>query len=270
MQIYRWMDIGTAKPSRDIRAAIPHHLIDILDPDQNYNAGRFVQDADKVIEKLQPRKKPAILLGGTSLYLKSLIHGIIPVPYISEPVKTQINQLIENKGVKGCYQKLEEIDPESALKLHPNDVSRISRALEVVWETGKSIQLLQHQHQFRQRRYEVFFIGTYWPRVELYQRIDQRVLKIINDGLIEESENLLRLGYSPDLAPLKSIGYKQAFQYLDQKISKTEMIADIQQKSRHYAKKQITWYKGDARIKQLTCNRLTPKILTQVDHFLNA
>ncbi|MCP4750297.1 MAG: tRNA (adenosine(37)-N6)-dimethylallyltransferase MiaA [Proteobacteria bacterium] len=269
MQIYRWMDIGTAKPSLEMRSAVPHHLIDILDPDESYNAGKFVTDADHVIHTLERKKKPAILLGGTNLYLKSLIHGIIPVPEISTDVKRQVQKLLEEEGVAGCYQKLDQLDAKSAESLHANDVSRISRALEVVLETGKSIRDFQHQHRFHQQRYDVFFIGTHWPRETLYQRINQRVLNMVEEGLVEEAENLLWRGYSTDLPPLKSIGYKQAFLFLNNQLDHDEMIADIQQKSRHYAKKQITWYKKDQRIHWIDTNEMTDKTYTEVMGHLN-
>ncbi len=269
MQIYRWMDIGTAKPTEEMRSAVPHHLIDILTPDQSYNAGKFSQDAAPIIHKLYKRGRPVILLGGSNLYLKALIHGIIPVPEISPSIKKDIRQLHTRQGVSGCYLRLRQLDPFSALKLHPNDISRISRALEVVLETGKSIQEFQIRHKFEHRKYDVFFIGADWPREVLYQRINQRVVAMVEDGLVEEAENLLWRGYSTNLPSLRSIGYRQAFLYLSDKISFEEMVTDIQQKSRRYAKKQITWHRKDDSIHWLKNNELTEDIHAKLHRFLD-
>ncbi|MBU2644301.1 tRNA (adenosine(37)-N6)-dimethylallyltransferase MiaA [bacterium] len=269
MQIYRWMDIGTAKPSAEMRAEIPHHLIDICNPDELYNAGQFSLDADRVITQLQERSKIPILLGGTNLYIKSLIHGIIPVPVISTDIKRNIQTLLAEKGLAHCYQQLQALDPKSAAKLHPNDVSRVSRALAVVMETGRSIQEFQEQHRFSQERYKVLFIGTCWPRDILYQRINQRVLAMVAAGLVDEAESLLWRGYSSELPSMKSIGYKQAFSFLDDKISHSEMVAGIQQKSRHYAKKQLTWYRNDPEVRWLNGNTIDDATYAAVWRFLN-
>ncbi len=270
MQIYRWMDIGTAKPSASERAEVPHHLIDILTPDKPYNAGQFAQDADQVIAELQERGKPVILLGGTNLYIRALIHGMIPVPEISAPVKVEIKRMLAEKGLAHCYQQLQSLDPKSAAKLHPNDVARISRALAVFLETGRSIQDLQEEHGFNQMRYQPLFIGTRWPREVLYQRINQRVLMMVEAGLVEEAESLLWRGYGSGLPSLRSIGYRQAFEFLDEKIDHDEMISDIQQKSRHYAKKQMTWYRNNPDVHWLDGNDLGENDIRFVQRFLDS
>jgi tRNA dimethylallyltransferase len=269
MQVYRWMDIGTAKPSVLMQGKVPHHLIDILNPDDSYNAGQFAKDADQVIAKLQQQNKPAILLGGTNLYVRSLIHGIIPVPAISPDITQGIQSQLREKGLSFCYQQLQQLDPLSAQKLHPNDVSRISRALAVVLETGRSIQEFQQQHGFNQERYEVLFIGTRWPRDILYQRINRRTLMMVAEGLVDEAESLLWRGYSSNLPSMKSIGYKQAFAFLDDQINRAEMVAEIQQKSRHYAKKQLTWYRNKPDVLWLQGNEIDELSISRVKRFLN-
>ena len=269
MQVYRWMDIGTAKPSVQMQAEVPHHLIDILNPDDSYNTGQFVEDADQVITKLQQDNKRSILLGGTNLYIKALVHGIIIVPEISPEIKQGIQSQLRDKGLPYCYQQLQQLDPLGAQKLHPNDVSRISRALEVVTETGHSILEYQQHHGFNQERYKVLFIGTRWPRDVLYQRINQRVLLMIEEGLIDEAESLLWRGYSSDLPSMKSIGYKQAYAYLDNQINHAEMVSDIQQKSRHYAKKQLTWYRNNPDVHWLQGNVIDEPALAKVKRFLD-
>ncbi len=269
MQVYRWMNIGTAKPSAQMQAEVPHHLIDILNPDDSYNAGQFAKDADQVIAKLRRQNKPSILLGGTNLYIKALIHGIIPVPEISPEIKRGIQSQLREKGLLFCYQQLQQLDPLGAQQLHPNDVARISRALAVVTETGHSILEYQQQHGFNQERYKVLFIGTHWPRDVLYQRINQRVLLMVEEGLIDEAENLLWRGYSSVLPSMKSIGYKQAVAFLDNQINHAGMITDIQQKSRHYAKKQLTWYRNSPDVHWLQGNVIDEPALAKVKRFLD-
>ena len=268
MQVYRWMDIGTAKPSPEMRAAVPHHLIDILNPDEAYNAGKFTEDADNIIHQLVKREKPAILLGGTNLYLKALIHGIIPIPVVSISIKTIVQGIYDSGGVEACYEELNQVDPRSAEKLHPNDVSRIMRALGVVMETGTSIQEYQDQHRFEEDRYQVLTIGLQWPRDTLYKRINHRVISMVDEGLIEEVESLLERGYHPELPSMKSIGYRQTCQFLNGEIDKGEMIAEIQQKSRHYAKKQLTWHRNEPEIEWLDEGKLTETVFSTVVSFL--
>lgn len=245
MQIYRSMDIGTAKPAPALLKRVPHHLIDILNPDELYNAGMFCDDADAVISRLVGERTPSVLVGGTALYFRSLINGIIPVPEISETVRSDVRNTAKNNGVEAIYQRLLQADPISAKALHPNDITRLSRALEVYMETGVSIREFQERHRFSEQRYNALFIGTAWSREDLYQRINRRVEIMVEEGLIEETRNLLEMGYGPDLPSMNSIGYRQAVQYIEGELSLDEMIRDIQQKSRRYAKKQITWYKKD-------------------------
>lgn len=256
MQVYRKMDIGTAKPNPALLKRIPHHLIDILNPDEIYNAGMFCNDADAVIRKLVDDNAAPILVGGTALYFRALINGIIPVPEISETVRNDVRNSAKHHGVESVYQKLLELDPISAQSLHPNDITRLSRALEVYLETGMSIREFQDRHQFSEQRYDALFIGTAWSREELYRRINRRVEIMVEEGLVEETRNLLETGYSPDLPSLNAIGYRQAVQYLEGKLSLDEMIRDIQQKSRRYAKKQLTWYRKDDTIRWIDGKRL--------------
>jgi tRNA dimethylallyltransferase len=269
MQIYRHMDIGTAKPSPQELSQIPHHLINILDPDQDYNAGKFAEDADNIILGLSQKKKTAILVGGTGLYIRALINGIIEVPDISTRIREKVRQLAADPGVEECYRQLKELDPQSAQKLHPNDISRISRALEIVLETGNSIQDYQRDHRFQDQRYEVLYIGVSWPRDVLYDRINERVIRMIDEGLVEETRALLEMGYGEHLASMNSIGYKQSVSYIKGKMTVNEMIGDIQQKSRRYAKKQITWYKKDETVHWLDKAILKKEDLALVRQFLN-
>jgi len=172
-------------------------------------------------------------------------------------------------GVASCYTELKRLDPESAARLHPNDKSRIMRALGVIMETGTSIQVYQNAHRFEENRYQVLSLGIKLARETLYDRINRRVIAMVQSGLVDEAQDLLDRGYHPELPPLKSIGYKQSFQYLNKKIEMDEMIADIQQKSRHFAKRQMTWYRKDPNINWLEDGSLTEKVSSDVESFLN-
>ena len=268
MQIYRGMDIGTAKPPPEQRTKIKHHLIDILNPEERFNAGVFADLAGKIITTNSDPYVPSILVGGTGLYLKALLYGITPAPEASEEVNSIIEDVLDAKGIAGCYERLQELDPESAEKLHPNDKARITRALQVILMTGRSICDLQSEHPFKEGQYEIFFVGIKWPRDVLYQRINLRVEAMVDQGLIEETNKLLAQGCSPSLASLNSIGYKQAVSLLQGKIDKPTMIREIQQKSRHYAKKQITWYRKDERIRWISPGESYDNLFKEIDRFL--
>jgi tRNA dimethylallyltransferase len=268
MQIYKYMDIGTAKPTSEELLTTPHHLINIIPPDSHYNAGMFVEQADAAIQVIGQQNKIPIILGGTSLYIRTLIDGMIGAPEAPADIKRKIQQEIQEKGLEYCYAQLNELDPESASELHANDTSRIVRALEVFLTTGQSIKTLQKKHRFEDRRYQTFFIGLDWPREVLYQRINERVKIMVRQGLIKETAGLLKKGYNKELPALNSIGYRQAILLLEGKMTQDEMIADIQQKTRRYAKKQMTWYRKNHEINWLAGNQLTSAMLKKIFHFL--
>ena len=268
MQIYRGMDIGTAKPTLQQRSQIKHHLIDILDPEERFNAGIFADLAGKIIKTNTTKNIPSILVGGTGLYLKVLLYGITPAPEASEEVQTVIKDILDEKGVAGCYERLLELDRESADKLHPNDIARITRALQVILMTGRSLCDIQREHHYEEGKYEIFFVGINWPRNELYQRINVRVEEMVRQGLVEETKKLLDKGYSPTLQSLNSIGYKQASALIQGKINQLNMVKEIQQKSRHYAKKQITWYRKDQRIRWISPGESYDNLFEEIDRFL--
>jgi len=236
LQVYQGMDIGTAKPSLAERALVPHHLIDILTPDQAYNAGRFAHDASAALTGILQRGRPALLLGGTHLYHQALIQGMVEAPEASAVTKARVAALGPSPA---RYQALTQADPETAARLHPNDVARVTRALEVAWETG--IPLTEWRRQQRPPRHEVMYLAPWWPREQLYQRINQRCQAMLERGLLQETQGLLNQGYAPSLPPLRSLGYLQAVAHLQGKINQETMLSQMQQKTRHYAKKQLTW-----------------------------
>lgn len=248
MQVYRTMDIGTAKPTQKEQAQATHHMIDIRNPDEPINAGDYREIASKIIATLHEQKKIPVLVGGTGLYMRALTGGLIETPEIPGDIHEEVWNAFREQGLKTCYERLSVLDQDAANQLHPNDSTRILRALEVRLATGKSIKSFQKQHQFNHSPYKVTYLAIDWDRQILYDRINQRVLLMVEEGLIEETETLLNKGFSPDLAALKSIGYLQAVQFLQGKMSKDQMIADIQQKTRRYAKKQLTWNRRNEEI----------------------
>ena len=269
-QIYRYMDIGTAKPTPKERAAIPHHLIDILEPEQPYSAGKFVADADRVITRLVRNQTPCIILGGTSLYIRALMRGIVSVPTTPPDLKKEIFDMVAQQGLSACFDKLKRLDPKSAKILHPNDISRICRALEVVLHTGRSIRDFQGEHRFQTERYKGYYLGIWWERDVLYDRINRRVNMMVQDGLIDEVAALIGKGYHKFLPAMRSIGYKQAVQYLAGSMTKEEMLRDIQQKTRRYAKKQITWCRRNKDINWLHQNKVTDPAKGEIFAFLES
>ena len=255
VQIYKKLDIGSAKPSRSILRKIPHHLVDIIDPDQKYSAGRFVLDATQSINSMQ--KKIPILIGGNWLYVRSLVYGMASLPVISEKTKIQVKTLFE-KG-QG-YQMLQEKDPLSAKKIHPQDSQRILRALEVFLSSGKSIFSF-HKKQKKKEYYQPLFLGIKISKEELHRKIDQRVLDMFRSGWIAEVESLLK-NYPASIPAFNSIGYRQVVDFLQSSSPKNSsknqaMIQEIQQKSRQYAKRQRTWYKRVESVYWRSCSEFS-------------
>ncbi len=245
LQFYKELDIGTAKPSEEDKKTVPHHLYDILRPDEEFNAARFVELADEVVKDLLARGKLPILVGGTGLYLRAFEYGLFPVE-VPEEIREAIRKRAE-RDLKGLYQELLQRDPKYAKKISPNDRVRITRALEVIYATGKPFSDFHEENPFfrKRKRHSILKIGLTLPRKELYLRINQRVLKMIEAGWIEEVKELLSKGYSSELKPFKAIGYKYLIEYLEGKMSLERAIALIQRDTRRYAKRQLTWFKKE-------------------------
>ena len=248
VQVYRGLDVGTAKPSAGERRRVPHHLIDILDPDQEYSAALFRRHADEVIHRLHLKEIPIFVAGGTGLYLKGLNRGLFRGPAGDAQLRASMYQRAESVGEGDLYQELQRLDPEAACRIHPHDVFRIIRALEVCTLAGKPISHFQREHGFRESPYEILKIGLYREREELYRRIESRVEKMLEMGWVEEVQSLLGRGYSPQLKSMHSLGYKHIVSHLSGEIGLTRAIDLIKRDTRRYAKRQITWFKTDPEI----------------------
>jgi tRNA dimethylallyltransferase len=248
LQLYRHLDIGTAKPSREERGIVPHHIIDIVDPDEEFNAGKFRAEARKAIEELDRSGKGVILVGGTYLYVKVLLSGLIEDLPADQEIRNSLKKLRSEFGTEYVYERLKSLDPGAAARIHPNDYVRTERALEVFYLTGEKISHLQSLHEFGERDYEYIKIGIAVERGELRGRIDARVDKMMDEGLVEEVKKLRLMGYGPELKPMQSIGYKEINRYLDGEIGLEEAVGLIKRDTKRFAKRQMTWLRRDKEI----------------------
>ena len=245
MQVYKGMDIGTAKPTPEEKKGIPHHLLDIVNPDEEFNASIYRGHALPVIRDIIEREKLCFVVGGTGLYIKSLLGGLFECPSSDPEIREHFLKEYDEKGKDILYERLKKLDPIYAKTVHPNDRVRITRALEVIELTGSPFSLLASGHSFKKREFIPLKICLYHEREILYERINMRSLKMFKSGLIEETENLLKKGYSPELKPLKSIGYRHAMDYLENRMDYDQSIELLKRDTRRYAKRQITWFKAD-------------------------
>ena len=246
MQVYRGMDIGTAKPSPEEKKDIPHHLLDVVNPDEEFNASIYREYAIPVIRDILERKKVCFVVGGTGLYIKSLLGGLFECPPNDPEIRKRILLEYDKVGREVLYERLKRLDPVSAENIHPNDKVRITRALEVIELTDRPFSVLASDHSFKDRKFTPLKICLYHERKVLYERINMRSKKMFESGLIEETETLLQKGYSPGLKPLKSIGYRHAIEYLQNRMSYDDSIELLQRDTRRYAKRQITWFNADS------------------------
>ena len=247
MQVYRKFDIGTSKPTLSEQKLIPHHQLDLIDPDENYSAGKYERDTSIIIQQIQQRGHLPILVGGSGLYYRALMYGISNIPHIPKNIRQELICLQEKHGTSYCWEQLQKHDPQTAKRLHPNDTSRIMRSLEVVIATGTSIADFQKQQPFAEARYPVLAVAYEWERSELYERINQRTLKMLKSGWIEEVETLLE-SYAPELKSLQAIGYREIIEHLQKKLKWEQLVREIQQRTRQYAKRQMTWFRREAKI----------------------
>jgi tRNA dimethylallyltransferase len=241
-QIYRYLDIGTAKVDSSSRELVKHHLLDIVDPDQSYNAGNFVKDASAIIEGLEARGNIAILCGGTGMYIKSLLEGLFEHPQLDPTIRESLNLRLQNEGLPALYQELNSVDPVFALRIGSNDPQRTLRGLEIFQATGKSIT--QHwAEQHKSQAFDAFRILIAPPRAELYQNIDTRMAQMVERGLLSEIEKLLDMGYTWQDPGLNSLGYKEFRAHFEDHQSVEECADLAAQHHRNYAKRQMTWYR---------------------------
>ena len=249
MQIYRGMDIGTAKPTMEERQGIVHHMLDIADPREDYSVSRFVEEADKLLQELLSQGKTVILVGGTGLYIDSLMKGLEFAPLPESGVRQELTRIAQEQGIEVLMDKLRAVDPESAERIHPSNQKRVIRALEIYLESGKT--MTQHNLETQQRppKYEPLRIGLdYVNREALYARINRRVDLMVEQGLLEELQRLLAQGIPENATSMQAIGYKELMGYIRGECSLEEAKELLKQSSRRYAKRQRTWFRRNPKI----------------------
>lgn len=269
MQIYRYMDIGTAKPTRSEQQQVRHHLIDVAAPDEPFNAARYADMAQDLISRLQPKGIVPFVVGGTGLYIKALLKGLFQVEPVDPAVRNRLKKDAAVHGDAFLHRRLADCDPETARRIHPNDTYRILRALEIYELTGKSISQFQSDHGFSEKLFSVLKIGLDIDRIELYERINQRVAHMIAAGLMQEVKNLLDRGYAPTLKSMQSIGYRHLVDFIQGRLSWPEALRTFKRDTRRYAKRQLTWFKADGEINWVAAENTT-RMMHLINNFLTA
>lgn len=251
MQIYKYMNIGTAKPTPEERCGIPHHMMDFLDPSENFSAADYCGRAHGIIADISARGKQAIVVGGTGLYIDSLINNVnFGEENVNPKLRRRLFDLAESEGYEAVHKKLAEVDPESAAKYHPNNIRRIIRALEFYMTTGETIS--SHAHKEKTSPYDSVYFCINWSREALYERINARVDIMLRDGLEQEARGFYEKYKGMDLTSMQSIGYKEFFAYFEGKATLDETTELIKTRSRQYAKRQMTWFRRNKEIYRLT------------------
>ncbi|MDE0690485.1 MAG: tRNA (adenosine(37)-N6)-dimethylallyltransferase MiaA [Candidatus Poribacteria bacterium] len=250
-QIYRQMDIGTAKPTPEEQQAARHHLIDCVDISQPFSVADYQSLADATIADIQNRGKRVLLVGGAGLYFRAIVDGLFEGPGANPALRKRLEAEAAQNGVDTLHKRLQTCDPESADRIHPNNLVRVIRALEVYELTGTPMSELQQQWHPEKQRYPFIAFGLTMPRALLYHRIEQRVDVMLANGLIAEVESLLAAGYARDSVALQSFGYRELIAYLDGDCPYLEAISQLKQNTRRFAKRQLTWFRKDTRIEWL-------------------
>ena len=253
MQVYRRMDIGTAKPTVDEMQGIPHHMLDVADPEEDFSVSRYCAMAEPIVADILRRGKTAIIAGGTGLYMDSLIRGNVFAPFPSTGVREELEAQADNLGMDAMLSRLQSVDPEAAARLHLSDRKRILRALEVYLETGETITAHNRRTQAIPPRFRPLWLGLdFENRADLYERIDRRVGLMLETGLMEEIQGLLASGIPARATAMQAIGYKEFVDALEGRCTLEQAADQVRQSSRRYAKRQLTWFRRNSAMHWLT------------------
>lgn len=251
-QVYKLMDICTAKPSQVELNTVKHHLIDFLDPNIEYSAGKFADDATKVIKKLYESDIIPIVCGGSAFYIKALFDGLFDEENKSKPeIRIKLNQELENYGIGYLQEQLEEVDYKSYTIIELDNPNRVIRALEYYYSTGEPISVAYEKRSTIKSEFQPIYFAIDYPREELYDRINQRCEQMWNNGLVNEYKSLISLGYDENLNSLNTVGYKESRDYLKGIYSKEEALEEFKKNTRRFAKRQLTWFRKNKDINWL-------------------
>lgn len=270
MQVYRYMDIGTAKIKPNETEDIPHHLIDILDPDEGFNARIFKEKALIEIDQIMNRQHLPMIVGGTGLYINGLLYDYQFDGKTNSDYREKIYYKIKEEGSDQYYEELLKHRPDLSTVIHKNDAFRISRALEIIHTTGKDSIANFDMRKNYQSPFQLCLIGLTMNRQKLYERIDFRVDKMIEEGLLEELESLMEKGYNNEMQSLQAIGYKELLAYLNHQYSYEEAVELLKKNTRHFAKRQLTWFKRDPNLKWFSVDELSGEaLLSETKEYIN-
>lgn len=273
-QVYRGMDIGTDKPTLEERDGVPHRLIDLVDPDETFNAGIYRRTALPEIDRLHREGRLPLVVGGTGLYVRTLIHGLCEGPEADPTFRAKLEEEARRKGVEALHRELTRVDPESAARLHPHDQVKVMRALEVYHLLGRPLSSMHQRHGFGESPFSPLLIGLMRERKALYRRIEERVDSQLARGLVDEVRGLLARGYDRRLGSMKGLGYRQIAAYLVGDCDYTEAVRLLKRDTRRFAKRQLTWFRKEPGILWLSLaedepvERLTDKVLAMIEGFL--
>lgn len=260
MQIYRHMDIGTAKPTPAEQAAAPHHMIDVVDPDQDFDAAAYATMATDTIRRIIARGGTAFVVGGTGFYIKALIHGLFEDGPSDPAVRRRLKQQADSAAPGALHRRLEAVDRAAAARIHPNDTYRIIRALEVFAVTGEPLTVFQQRHGFRERRFDTLEIGLAWPRPILYDRINRRVEAMMAQGFLDEVRQLLSSGYGSDLKSMQSLGYRHLAAVVRGDAALADAVTTLKRDHRRYAKRQLSWFGNRGAVHWLRPDQTAPAV----------
>lgn len=274
-QVYRGMDVGTDKPAESDRRGIPHRLIDLVDPDQPFNTGLYRTHALDDIARLYRARRLPFIVGGTGLYVRTLLRGLCAAPPADPTLRAALRQEAKQQGLDRLYAELAAVDPCTAARLHPRDESKIIRALEVHRLSGRGMSEFHAQHGFAETPFASMVIGLERDRGVLYRRIEARIDRQLAQGLLEETKRLLARGYQREGAAMKGLGYRHVAAHLAGEYDETEMIRRFKRDTRHFAKRQMTWFRNEPGIRWLTVgesdssSQTAARVIEQIHHFLD-
>lgn len=267
-QLYRRLDIGTAKPTTEERLRLPHHLLDLVEPEESFTAAEFSVRGRQAAAEIANRGRLPLVVGGTGLYIRTLTEGLVPAPAGDPVLREELLKIEAEEGAGTLYRRLQEIDPPLASRLSPRDQIRIVRALEVEALTGYRLSDLQRKHAFADRPFRTLKIAIDIERQELYRRIDRRAEAMVATGLVEEVGSLLAQGISPGCKGLQTIGYREIVRHLQGELSLADAVELIQLETRRYAKRQLTWLRNDKEMIWVDSLREFGKILQLIEYFM--